>query len=507
MSLVKVLEDSAYKYPRRAALIFGKRKITYQRLTEDIKRVSSHLISLGLKPRERVGLLLRNSPEFIISYFAILKAGGIVLPINNFLQVEEIKFILEDAQAIMLISELSQKEKISVLRLRLEHLEKVIIVDGEVPDLVSFSQFQEVLPCQWPRLDVDELAVILYTSGTTGYPKGAMLTHQNLLSNTRACSQFIKFKAKDSFICILPMFHSFSFTVSVLIPFLLGGKILIFDKMRPFAEIIKGIIYHRITIFIGIPALFQILAEVKLPWFFKLFSFLNPVKIAVSGADKLPVNVLGDFNKKFRFPLLEGYGLTEASPVVSVNPIDKRRKAGSVGLPLPGIRVKVVDKQDKKLPPNAIGELLVKGPNIMKGYWNRPQETKAVLQEGWLYTGDIAKIDEEGYIYIVDRKKDLIIHHGLNIYPREVEEVLYRIPQVSQAAVIGLKEERRGEVPVALVVLNPDKEISEKDIINFTRQQLAPYKVPRKVIFRETLPKTATGKIAKKALRAEINKG
>jgi len=503
-----MLEETASKYPRRTAFIFKGRKTTYRKFVNDVTRVSSHLISLGLKPQEKVGILLKNSPEFVISYFAILKAGGIVVPINILLQVDEIKFILDNSRAAMLISELSQKEKISLLHLRLDHLEKVIVVDEISPGSPPFPQFKETLSVSWPVLDIDGLAVILYTSGTTGYPKGAMLTHHNLLANVRACSQAIMIKRQDSFLCMLPMFHSFSFTVSVLIPLFLGGKFVIFDKMRPFGEIIRGIIRYRINILVGIPVLFQILTEVKLPWVFKLpfLSFLNPVRLAISGADKLPVNVLETFNKKFKFPLLEGYGLTEASPVVSVNPLDKDRKIGSVGLVLPGIQVKIVDQTGRDLAVNKVGELIVKGPNVMKGYLNSPEETKQYLKEGWLYTGDIAKIDEDGYIFIVERKKDLIIHHGLNIYPREVEEVLYRIPQISEVVVIGLKEERREEIPVALVVLKPDEKITEKEIIWIARQQLAPYKIPRKIIIRASLPKTPTGKIAKNVLRAELNK-
>lgn len=508
MSLVKILEDTAYKYPRRTAIILGERKITYQKLIEEILRVSSNLISRGLKPQGKVGLLLQNSPEFVISYFAVLKAGGVVVPLNNFLQVDEIRFILENCRAVMLISELSQKEQISVLRLRLDCLHQVILVDGEGGDFLSFSQFQRTVPSKWPVLDIDGMAVILYTSGTTGHPKGAMLSHHNLIANVRSCSQAVNLRSGNCFLCLLPMFHSFSFTTSVLMPLFTGGKIVIFAKMRPFSEVIKGIIRRRVNILVGIPSLFQILADLKLPWFFRLpfFSFLIPIKLAISGADKLPVDVLKAFNKKFKFPLLEGYGLTEASPVVSVNPRDKKRKAGSVGLPLPGIQVKVVDRSGKTLPANQIGELIVKGPNVMKGYLNRPEETRHSLKEGWLSTGDIARIDEEGYIYIVDRKNDLIIHHGLNIYPREVENVLYRIPQISEAAVIGVKEERRGEIAVAVVVLKPDEKITEREIIGFTRQQLAPYKIPRQVIFKEALPKTATGKIAKRVLKLELNR-
>ena len=508
MSLTKIIEDTAYKYPRRTAIILGDRKITYQKLVEEIVRISSNLISLGLKPQEKVGLLLQNSPEFVISYFAVLKAGGIVVPLNNFLQVDELRFILENCRVEMLISELSQEEKISVLRLRIDHLHQVIFVDGEGGDFLSFSQFKKVEPGRWPVLDIDGVAVILYTSGTTGYPKGAMLSHHNLIANVRACSQATSLRSGDCFLCVLPMFHSFCFTASVLMPLFAGGKIVIFVKMRPFSAVIKGIMRRRVNILVGIPSLFQILADLKLPWFLRLpfFSFLMPIKLAISGADKLPVKVLEAFNKKFKFPLLEGYGLTEASPVVSVNPLDMKRKAGSVGLPLPGIQVKIVDQSGETLPANQIGELIVKGPNVMKGYLNRPEETRQVLKEGWLSTGDIARIDEDGYIYIVDRKNDLIIHHGLNIYPREVENVLYCIPQIGEVAVIGVKEERRGEIAVAMVVLKPDEKITEREIISFARQQLAPYKVPRQVIFKEALPKTATGKIAKKALKLELNR-
>ena len=502
MNLIEMLEESARRYSNRIALIFERRRISYRKLSEAVSRLATGLLALGIKSGEKIGILLSNSPEYVFSYFGGLKAGAIVVPLNSFLKTEELKYILEDAGARFLITSSDFLEMANQLRLRVESLEKIIIVDKKVSGTISFEELLASLPLKsGPVLLPEEVGLLLYTSGTTGHPKGVMLTHQNLLSNALSCTRAIRISKRDNFICLLPMFHSFTFTVCILIPLSVGGRVTIVASVKPFRKVIRCILINRVTVLVGIPALYNLLVNFNLPRLFFLFRFLNPLRFCISGAASLPVEVLARFEKKFHLPLLEGYGLTETSPVVSFNPLKGMRKPGSVGLPLSGIEVKVVDKTGKRLLAGEVGELLVKGANVMKGYYNRPEETKEVLREGWLATGDLAKIDEDGYIYIVERKKDMVNVRGLNVYPREVEEIFYHHPAVAEAAVIGIKDEERGEVPIAYIVLKEGKKITEKELLSFCRERIASYKVPKRIIFKTSLPKTITGKILKKELR------
>jgi long-chain acyl-CoA synthetase len=286
-------------------------------------------------------------------------------------------------------------------------------------------------------------------------------------------------------------------------PIYVGARITIIESVRPFKKVLKAIITNRVTIFIGVPPIYNILKDFKIPRILSLriFRFLNPLRLCISGADKLPTETLNKFESKFKIPLLEGYGLTEASPVVAVNPLIGQHKSGSVGPPLANIKIKVLDESENELPPDQVGELLVKGPNVMKGYLNLADETSLAIKEGWLYTGDMARVDKDGYIYLVDRKKDIIIVRGLNVYPKEIEDVLYQHPRVAEAGVIGIKDKYKGEVPKAFVVLEKGGKVTEQEIIHFCRQRLAPYKIPRSIEFRTSLPKTPTGKILKKELK------
>ena len=503
MTLTEMLKESCRIYSRKKALIFGKERIVYHQLDNQVDRVNCGLIRLGIKKEEKIAILLKNCPEYIVSYFAILKAGGIVIPLNFMLKEEELKYILENAEVSAIITSPEFMPLISRLKLRLEKLNQIIIVGEEVPGTINFSQLLNIISDskEFPDIKSDSIAAILYTSGTTGHPKGVMLTHKNFISNITA----IKLSKKDRFLCLLPMFHSFTWTVCVLVPLYIGATITIVESVKPFGRVIRNIIRNRITIFVGIPPIYKVLSNIPVPRILisRLFRILNPLRICVSGAASLSVEVLKKFETKFHIPLLEGYGLTEASPVVSINPL-KKRKPGSVGLPIPGVDVKVVSEEGNPLPPDKEGELLVKGGNVMKGYYKLPDETKeTIIKDGWLYTGDIAKIDEDGYIYIVDRKKDMIIVRGLNVYPREIEEVLYQDSRIAEAAVIGIKDELRGEVPIAYVVLKENSDATERDLIQFLRKRLASYKIPHNIIFRESLPKTTTGKILKRALRKE----
>lgn len=510
-NLAALLKLNAKKHPNRIAIVFGQKKITYKELDDLTDRIASGLEdNLEIKKQEKVALFLDNCPEFIISYFAVHKLGAVVVPINYMFKIEEAKFILQDSQAVCMITSYVYLGMAEELRLRVDTLKHIVTttkVKDEVPD---FSRLKKKNPCDSKEISIgrDDLAVILYTSGTTGFPKGAMLSHHNLISNALDSAKAIRVSHKDTFICILPLFHSFAATVCMNLPLLIGAKIVIMKSLRPFKRILRAIRRNRVTIFVGIPSIYNILKETKLPKILHspLIKLFNPIRLCISGAAALPVETFNGFEKKFRIPLLEGYGLTEASPVVTLNPLKGKRKPGSIGIRLSkNIELKIIDDKDNILGFDQIGELAVKGPNIMEGYYKQPEASQEVLKDGWLYTGDMAKIDRDGYVYIAGRKKEMVNVRGLNVYPREIEEVLYQNSKIKEAAVIGIADLHKGEVPKAFVVLKDGMQASEHEILQFLREKLAPYKIPKYIEFRISLPKNTTGKILKRLLKDEEN--
>ncbi|MCM8791978.1 MAG: long-chain fatty acid--CoA ligase [Candidatus Omnitrophica bacterium] len=505
-NIESVLKINARIFANHAALFFYNRKINYSELYEMVMRLAQGIKNLGIKKEDKIAIFLGNCPEFVISYFAIVSLGAIAVPINNMLKEQELEFILIHSEAKIIITSVIYIEMIKRLALpNKTFIRYIILTDAVLPEALNLY---EIIEHTLPLFDLeevsgDDVSSILYTSGTTGEPKGVLLTHKNFLSNVRSCIRAINPTFKDNFICILPMFHSFAFTVCILIPLYVGASITIVDHIRPFRKVIRNVIKKKITIFVAIPSVYNILAHINIPLAFKerVLKLIGSVRLCISGAAALPVEALEAFEEKFRVPLLEGYGLTEASPVVSLNPLKGIRKSGSVGLPLDGIEVKVVDENDNALSAGEIGELLVKGPNVMKGYFKDEDATRQTIREGWLYTGDLARIDKDGYIYIVDRKKDMINVRGLNVYPQEIEKVLVRHPKIKECAVIGVKDRFKGEVPKALVVLKENAFLKEREIILYLRQHLAHFKIPKYIEFVNNLPKTSTGKIAKKLLK------
>ncbi|UCD14875.1 MAG: long-chain fatty acid--CoA ligase [Candidatus Omnitrophota bacterium] len=507
-NLVQMLDDVADKYPEKIALVFGARKITYSHLVSSSKRIAHKLYELGVGEFDRVALWLPNCPEFVCAFFAILRVKAIVVPINTMFKREEAVFIVGDAGAKVLVCSIDKVYDSENMLSRIDLLKHVISLPAPRADTIvsDFSKFVKH-SCEFERkvnIEADDLAQIIYTSGTTGRPKGACLSHRNLISNVRDCSKVINASRKDCFICVLPLFHSFASTVCMLLPLANGGKVVIMRAVRPFKRVIRAIFKHKVTVFAGVPSFYSILSEAKFSrWKILLGIFLNPVRLCISGAAALPLNVCQKFESRFRRPLLQGYGLTEASPVVSLNPLKGKRKPASIGRPLPSVQVKVVGKKGEELKYGEVGELLVKGPNVMKGYYNHSQQQmQKVLCDGWLYTGDLAKIDKDGFIYIMGRLKDMINVRGLNVYPREVEDVLYRHHRVREAAVVGVTHRHRGEVPVAFVV--KEALLQERELSRYLRGNLASYKVPLKILFREALPKNLTGKILKRELQREV---
>jgi long-chain acyl-CoA synthetase len=421
------------------------------------------------------------------------------------LKEEELGFILKDSGAKLIIASTIFLDTINLAKAKSPDLKHTIITDGVVPDTLNLYDIIERSHFPKTPLSIDPnwVTSILYTSGTTGNPKGAMLTHKNFLANIESCIPAIHASDKDNIICVLPMFHSFAFTVCILLPLSVGAGITIIEQLRPFRRIIRNVIKKKVTIFVGIPSIFNLLAHMHIPPIFtaRILKMIDPLRLCISGAAALPVKVLKAIEDKFKVPLIEGYGLTETSPVVSLNPMRGKRKPGSVGLTIKGVDVKIVDDKGEELPSGKRGELLVKGNNIMKGYLNNDNATKETIKNRWLSTGDIAKIDKDGYIYILDRKKDMINVRGLNVYPAEIEKLLLGHPKVKEAAVVGAPDKFKGEVPKAHIILKENETLDQKEIIGYLRKHLARYKIPKFVEFRQTFPRTATGKVLKRALR------
>lgn len=493
MNLASALAASVAKRPEKTALFWGEHEINYTTLLAQCQGVARQLVNQhGVQPGDRVGLWLKNRPEFVPAYFGILFAGAVVVPINNFLKPAEVNFMLQDAGAKLLISETELGGHFEALRAAAPQL-----VTLEIETLHA-SQPPAGPEITSPRTEAD-LAVIIYTSGTTGRPKGAMLSHGNLLHNVDSCRVVLETVDADRFAVILPLFHSYMMTVGMLLPLLVGGSMVLVKSLHPPHHIIKEICERQATIMPAIPQFYRALAS--LPMKVHL-----PLRVAVSGAAPLPVQVLHDFEAKHHIPLIEGYGLSEASPVVAKNPLRGERKPGSIGLPVANVEMSIQDDTGKHLGCGETGEVCVRGGNVMMGYWNQPEETAKAMRGDWLLTGDIGHQDADGYFYITDRKKDMLLVNGINVYPREVEEIIYQFAGIKEAAVIGVPDARRGEHPVAYIALQDGATLDDKALLQHIRQKLADYKVPKQIIHVAALPRNATGKILKTQLREQFQK-
>jgi len=455
-------------------------------LLRQSRQLSRHLQqSFGVRPGDRVALWLKNCPEFVPALFGILQAGAVVAPINNFLKPDEVAYILADAEIDVLITDATAAPELAKLCAARPRLKA-----WQVEDFEKLGD-EQLVPAERTAADV---AVLIYTSGTTGRPKGAMLSHCNLLSNVDSCRQVLAAVDADRFVVLLPMFHSFMLTVGVLLPALVGGSMVLIKSVHPPKNVIAEIIHRQATILPAIPQFFRALANAAVP--------ANlPLRICISGGAPLPVEILREFNRKMPMPLLEGYGLSEASPVVSMNPLAGPWKEGSIGKPVPEVEVSVQDDAGKMLEVGEVGEICVRGGNVMLGYWNKPEETAKSIRTGWLLTGDIGYRDADGYFYITDRKKDMLLVNGINVYPREIEEIIYQFPGIKEAAVIGVPDLRKGEQPIAFIAATDGAAVDEKALLRYVREKLADYKVPRRVVLLPALPRNSTGKILKTTLR------
>lgn len=481
-----LLEFNKNNFGSKTALICENEKLSYSDLYLEVSKIRNFLLELGVKSGDKVGILLKNSNSFIALFLAIGSIGAVPVPINIFFKSSEIDYVLKDSSAKFLFTSKDFKKNLSPN-------EDIIFIE-KMHNLLTKPNFN--------KFDTsNSLANIIYTSGTSSNPKGVMLTYDNIFSNLNDCKIAFGVNNKDRFIVYLPMFHSFTLSVGVLLPLFLGASIVVIKSVFPFSNIIKQILLKRVSVFLGIPAIYLALSKAKLPWYFKLF---NNLKYFICGSAPLAKSTIEEFNKKFPKALLcEGYGLSECSPVVSVN-TKKDYRVTSVGKPLPSIEVKIVDENLIELNKNEIGEIIIKGPNVMSGYLNKPEINDIVLCNGWLRTGDLGRVDNDGFLYIVDRLKDLIISKGINIYPREIEEVVLKFSGIKSCAVVGLKDESLDEEVVLFIEPEENIHIKKEEIFKFLKSKLANYKLPKHIFITKKLPTNATGKVLKRELKANI---
>lgn len=471
-------------------MFWGEDEFTFAALLAQSQTVGRRLMEqFSVKPGDRVALWLKNRPEFVPAFFGILNAGAVVVPINNFLKPDEVSYILQDAGIDLLITDAELGAHFPALTMARPGLRLFLVEDSAA---VGNGTTQRTDGKEGLRNESD-LAVIIYTSGTTGRPKGAMLSHGNLLHNVESCRLVLETVELDRFAVLLPLFHSYMLMVGMLLPLLVGGSMVLVKSLNQPHQILKEVCQRQATVLPAIPQFYRALVNATIP--------AVPFRLCISGSAPLPVQILKAFEAKFKIPLIEGYGLSEASPVVTKNPLHGERKPGSIGLPIPHVEVSVQDDAGRMLGANENGEICVRGGNVMLGYWNKPEETAQAIRDGWLLTGDIGYKDADGYYFITDRKKDMLLVNGINVYPREIEEVLYQFPGVKEAAVVGWPDAHRGEQPVAFVAPNEGVTLDEKALLLFVRQKLADYKVPKRVNFMPALPRNAMGKILKTALR------
>jgi long-chain acyl-CoA synthetase len=487
-NLASILTDTAAEHGDRTAIKLDDVELSYARLDEATARVAALLVDRGVEPGDRVGVMLPNVPYFPVAYYGVLRAGAVVVPMNVLLKGREVAFYVGDPGAKLLLAWHDFADPASAG------------ADEAGAELIPVApgDFEKLLAGVEPQREVaeragDDTAVLLYTSGTTGKPKGAELTHDNLLSNTRVSSSLAPLEADDVVLGALPFFHVFGQTCGLNSTVSKGGCLTLLPRFDP-GKALEIIQRDRVTIFQGVPTMFGAILHHEGRDDFDTGS----LRLCMSGGSAMPVEVMRGFEEALKCKVLEGYGLSETSPVASFNHRDRERKPGSIGTPVEGVEMKVVDDDGNDVPQGEPGEIVIRGPNVMKGYWNRPEATEEAIRDGWFHTGDIATVDEDGYFFIVDRKKDMIIRGGYNVYPREIEEVLYEHPAVQEAAVVGVPDDNMGEEVGAAVVLKQGEHVDADELRDYVKERVAGYKYPRRVWFCDELPKGPTGKILKR---------
>ena len=513
LNLAVLLEEGAREVPTRTAIIFNDMKLPYAAVNAAANQVANGLVGLGIQPGDKVALTCPNLPYFPIIYYGILKAGAVVVPLNVLLKGREIAYHLADSDAKAYFCfqgtpdlPMGQFGHEGFEQTpSCEHFFMITIDPAGASPIEGTRTLGQLMYRQPPTFDTvmthaDDTAVILYTSGTTGQPKGAELSHSNMLLNARLSDSMYIPQPDDVHLVTLPLFHSFGQTVQMNTGFYNKAALSLLPRFD--ADAALSIMQRdKVTIFAGVPTMYWAMLNHPNPEKFDIAGIAANLRLAVSGGSAMPVEVMRAFGEKFGVQILEGYGLSETSPVATFNRLDRPAKPGSIGLPVWGVQVRLVDPLDQDVPLGEMGEILLKGHIVMKGYYKKPEATAEAMRGGWFHTGDLARMDEEGYIYITDRVKDMIIRGGFNVYPREIEEVMITHPAVSLAAVVGVPHESHGEEVKAYVILKPGQTVDETELIDWCRGCMASYKYPRLIEIRESLPMTATGKILKRELK------
>lgn len=508
LTLIDLARETAKRHPEHPAILEDDKTWTFSEIDAMSDRIAAGLAARGHKPGDRIGLYCANGAPFAATYFGIVKAGCTVVALHLLYHPNELAWILNDANATGLFYLFPFEGAVDVIRPQVPGLRTVARIGGDPREgELSWNEFAACpSPPPSPSLDpAEDLAAILYTAGTTGKPKGAMLTHRNLVHNTFSVRDALHLEpGRDRMLVVLPMFHAFASMVGLLFPVCHGCTIVPVPKFEPVlvAEKVKR---HGATVLPAVPSMFNVL--LRLPE--EYTGHLSGLRFCVSGGAAMPLEIMERFQARFGKVIYEGDGPTECSPVTCVNPIGGETRPGSVGFPVPMVEMRILDDGGNELPTGEIGEICVKGPNVMKGYWNQPGETAASFHGEWFRTGDLGHVDKDGYFYIVDRKKDMLIVNGMNVYPRVVEEVLYRFPGMREAAVVGAPHKTHGEIPEAWVVLVEDTPSDAATLRAFCQEHLGQHEIPRRFHFVGELPKNAAGKVNKRELRkqGEVERG
>jgi long-chain acyl-CoA synthetase len=486
-----MLADTVREHSDRTAVKLDDLELSYEALEAGSARVAGLLAAHGIGPGDRVGLMLPNLPYFPFAFFGVLRLGGIVVPMNPLLKEREVAFHLSDsgAKALVAWQQFAEPAKAGAEK---AGAELIVVEPGEFEKQVAEADPVDEIA----ERDDDDTALILYTSGTTGTPKGAELTHENLRSATQISVDLVDSGPETVTFGALPLFHVFGLTSGLNSCVRVGACLTLLPRFEP-AKALEIVQRDRVTTFLGVPTMYAAMLHQDDNESYDTSS----LDLCVSGGAAMPVEILRGFEEAFSCKILEGYGMSETCAIASFNRPDRERKPGSIGIPVPGVEMKVVDGEGNEVPQGEVGEILIRGPVVMKGYWNRPDATAETLDaDGWLHSGDMASVDEDGYFFIVDRKKDMIIRGGFNVYPREIEEVLYEHPAVAEAAVIGIEHESLGEEVGAAVALKSGQDATVEELRAFVKERVAAYKYPRVVWIAETLPKGPTGKILKREI-------
>jgi len=503
MLISDLIKEKAQTMPTRTAYVFRDHATSYLELEDKINRCAVGLKKIGVTKGSSFGIVLRNSPEFLILTMALSQLGGVVVPINFLEKPDRIALILKNAKAMGVLTAKEFYRSVATAVGLVSSVNKIFLRDGTYKEGLAFDSLLQSNPLAQERIDNESnLIFLLYTSGTTGQPKGVMLSHKNLLANMNQCLGAVHLTAKDRVLCLLPMFHSFAWTTCIMVPLKLGALIVINESLLPFDPVIKTIWKYKITVFVAVPQIYSALTAKIKGIKALLLRILSPIRLCISGAAPLPIPVHKRFHKLFGIPLVQGYGLTETSPVATLNP-EKKPRLGTVGIPLPGVEIKICDEEGKEVPQGEVGEIWIKGENVMEGYFQNPEETNLILTpDHWLKSGDLARQDPDRHIVIVDRKKDLIIIKGLNVYPLEIENVIAAHPDVKEVAVIGKMEPDTGEEKIrAFITLQDNRKPEKGEIYSLCKKNLAAFKRPKDIIFLKEMPRNALQKILKKDLR------